>query len=127
MRARFSRTPACAKPTSARPRRERRIESKGRVTMPRSRAEFHTACPWAAALVACSIVCHAQDFPSRPIRLIVPQSPGGGTDILGRNVAQRLGEQLRQPAAVENRVGAGSLVGTAYFGRAPGDGHTTLV
>jgi tripartite-type tricarboxylate transporter receptor subunit TctC len=95
--------------------------------MPRSRAGFHTACLWAAALLACSLVCHAQDFPSRPIRLIVPQSPGGGTDILGRNVAQRLGEQLRQPAVVENRVGAGSLVGTEYVARAPADGHTLLV
>ncbi len=50
----------------------------------------------------CSLACQAQDFPSRPIRLIVPQAPGGGTDILGRNVAQKLGEQLRQPAIVEN-------------------------
>src|SRR3989441_6692113 len=95
--------------------------------MPLSRAELHTACLWAAALLACSVVCRAQDFPSRPIRLIVPQAPGGGTDILGRNVAQRLGEQLRQPAVVENRVGAGSLVGTEYVARAPADGHTLLV
>ncbi len=102
-------------------------KAKGRVTMPLSRAELHTACLWAAASLACSVVCHAQDFPSRPIRLIVPQAPGGGTDILGRNVAQRLGEQLRQPAVVENRVGAGSLVGTEYVARASADGYTLLV
>ena len=65
------------------------------------------SCAWRVAiLLLCSLACHAQDFPSRPIRLIVPQAPGGGTDILGRNVAQKLGEQLRQPAIVENRTGA---------------------
>ena len=72
-----------------------------------------------AILLLCSLACQAQDFPSRPIRLIVPQAPGGGTDILGRNVAQKLGEQLRQPAIVENRTGAGSLVGTEYVARGP--------
>ena len=83
------------------------------------------ACVAAATL--CSLACHAQDFPSRPIRLIVPQAPGGGTDILGRNVAQKLGELLRQPAIVENRTGAGSLVGTEYVAKAPADGYTLLV
>ncbi len=103
-------------------------KAKGRVTMPLLRAELRTACLWAAALLACSVVvCHAQDFPSRPIRLIVPQAPGGGTDILGRNVAQKLGELLRQAVVVENRVGAGSLVGTEYVARAPADGYTLLV
>jgi len=102
-------------------------KAKGRVTMPLSRAELHTACLWAAASLACSVVCHAQDFPSRPIRLIVPQAPGGGTDILGRNVAQKLGELLRQAVVVENRVGAGSLVGTEYVARAQADGYTLLV
>jgi len=80
-----------------------------------------------AAATLCSLACHAQDFPSRPIRLIVPQAPGGGTDILGRNVAQKLGELLRQPAIVENRTGAGSLVGTEYVAKAPADGYTLLV
>jgi len=84
------------------------------------------AC-FAAAILLCSLACHAQEFPSRPIRLIVPQAPGGGTDILGRNVAQRLGELLRQPAIVENRTGAGSLVGTEYVAKAPADGYTLLV
>ncbi len=82
---------------------------------------------WVAILLLCSLACRAQDFPSRPIRLIVPQAPGGGTDILGRNVAQKLGEQLRRPAIVENRTGAGSLVGTEYVAKAPADGYTLLV
>ncbi len=88
---------------------------------------FRGAAQWVAILLLCSFACQAQDFPSRPIRLIVPQAPGGGTDILGRNVAQKLAEQLRQPAIVENRAGAGSLVGTEYVAKAPADGYTLLV
>src|SRR3954470_8508257 len=52
----------------------------------------------------------AQDFPARPLRLIVPSPPGGGTDIIGRNVAQSMTERFRFPAYVENKPGAGSLV-----------------
>jgi tripartite-type tricarboxylate transporter receptor subunit TctC len=86
-----------------------------------------TLCLWAALLLSWSFACRAQDFPSRPVRLVVPQPPGGGTDILGRNVAQKLGALLRGAAVVENRVGAGSLVGTEYVARAPADGYTLLV
>jgi tripartite-type tricarboxylate transporter receptor subunit TctC len=69
----------------------------------------------------------AQDYPSRPVRVIVPQPPGGGTDILGRTVAQRLSELLRQPMVVENRAGAGSLIGTDFVAKAPADGYTIMV
>ena len=69
----------------------------------------------------------AQDFPNRPIRLVVPQAPGGGTDILARNMAQKLTEVLRQATVVENRPGAGSLVGTEFVAKAPADGHTLLM
>ena len=93
----------------------------------RERSTLSRPFGWAAALLLWSAFGHAQDFPSRPIRLIVPQAPGGGTDILGRNVAQKLGELLRQPTVVENRVGAGSLVGTEYVSRAAADGYTLLV
>jgi tripartite-type tricarboxylate transporter receptor subunit TctC len=68
-----------------------------------------------------------QEFPARPLRLIVPQPPGGGTDILARNVAQKLSEHLRQPAIVDNRPGAGSLIGTELAAKATPDGHTLLV
>jgi tripartite-type tricarboxylate transporter receptor subunit TctC len=69
----------------------------------------------------------AQDFPTRPVRLIVPIGPGGGTDILGRHVAQKLGERLKSSVVVENRPGAGSLVGTEYAAKAAPDGYTLLV
>ncbi len=69
----------------------------------------------------------AQDYPNRPLHLVVAQAAGGGNDKLGRHVAQKLSEILRQPVVVENRAGAGSLVGTEYVSRAPGDGYTLLV
>jgi tripartite-type tricarboxylate transporter receptor subunit TctC len=69
----------------------------------------------------------ADDFPVRPIRLVVPSPPGGGTDIIARNVAQKMTERLRFSAYVENKVGAGSLVGTEFVAKAPADGHTILV
>jgi len=68
-----------------------------------------------------------QDFPTRPLRVVVPQPPGGGTDIIARHIAQKLSEQLRQPAVVDNRPGAGSIVGTEIVARAAADGHTLLV
>ena len=62
--------------------------------------------------------------PSRPMRLIVPYTPGGGTDIVGRLIARALGDALGQPVAVENRPGASEMVGTEAVARAAPDGHT---
>lgn len=69
----------------------------------------------------------AQEFPNRPIRIVVPQAPGGGTDILARNLAVRLTELLKQNTVVENRTGAGSLIGTEFAARAPADGYTLMM
>ena len=69
----------------------------------------------------------AQDFPNRALRMIVPQPPGGGFDLTGRVVAQRLSEVLGQPVVVENRTGAGTLVGTEAAAKAAPDGYTLLV
>ncbi len=67
------------------------------------------------------------DFPNRPIRLIVPIAPGGGTDIIGRKVAHKLSDLLPQGVFVENKAGAGSLIGTEFVAKAPSDGYTLLV
>ncbi len=69
----------------------------------------------------------AQAFPSKPIRLVVPYPPGGGTDNLGRLVAKALGDRLGQAVVVENRGGAGGNIGAALVAQAPADGYTLLI
>ncbi|HYG55490.1 MAG TPA: tripartite tricarboxylate transporter substrate binding protein [Burkholderiales bacterium] len=69
---------------------------------------------------------HAQEYPSRPVTIIVPQAAGGANDILGRLVAQQLSQGLGQQFVVENRVGAGGNIGTAAAAKAPKDGYTLL-
>jgi len=69
----------------------------------------------------------AQDYPTKPIRLIVPFGAGGGSDFVGRLVGQKLTEQMGQSVVVENRPGAASLVGTELAAKAPADGYTLLL
>ena len=69
----------------------------------------------------------AQDYPSKPIRLVVPYPPGSGTDIVGRLLAQRLGESLGQQVYVDNRPGAGATIGTAFVAKGTPDGCTILM
>ena len=66
-------------------------------------------------------------YPSKPIRIIVPTAPGGGYDVIGRLVAERLGQELGQSIVVENRTGAGTLVGTQFVASAAPDGYTLVV
>jgi len=87
----------------------------------------------AAALLALVIAAwlapaasSAQDFPSRAITIIVAQPPGGGTDIISRIFAQQLSEQLGKPVVVENKPGAGTIVGTQAAAKSPPDGYTLL-
>jgi tripartite-type tricarboxylate transporter receptor subunit TctC len=70
---------------------------------------------------------HAQAYPNKPVRVIVPQPPGGGFDNVGRLLADRLGKQMGQGFVVENRPGSGTLVGTELAAKAAPDGYTLLV
>ena len=69
----------------------------------------------------------ATAYPNKPITIIVPQAPGGTNDIVGRVVAQRLGEQIKSSVIVENKPGAGGNIGTQFVANAPKDGHTLLM
>ena len=69
----------------------------------------------------------AADYPARAIKMIVPFAPGGGTDVLGRIIAQRLSEQWGQPVVVENQPGASGGIGTKAFVKAEPDGYTLLM
>ncbi len=88
------------------------------------------------ALLACAILAapftpyreaNAQDYPNRPIRLVVPFAPGGGSDFVGRLIGQKLTDQLGQQVVVDNRPGAASLVGTQIAARGAPDGYTLLL
>src|SRR3954452_21312349 len=68
----------------------------------------------------------AQDWPTRPIRAIIPFTAGSGSDIVGRTVLEQISKQIGQPIIVENRVGAGGTIGTAAVAKAEPDGYTFL-
>lgn len=80
-----------------------------------------------AAIAMSGISATAQDFPNKPIRIIVPYSAGGGTDAVARMMAQRLTVTLGQSVVVENRPGASANIGSEFVARAPADGYTILV
>jgi len=93
--------------------------------------------PCRAAVVAAAACCGlallggsaamAQAWPARPVRIVAPFAPGGSADTLGRIVAQKLTESLKQPFVVENRAGAGGLLGSELVAKAPPDGYTLVV
>ena len=81
-----------------------------------------------AAFAVAPFAAHAQsDYPSKPVRLIVPFPAGGSTDIVGRIVAQKLGEKLGQQVVVDNRGGAGGTIGTEAAAKAAPDGYTLVI
>jgi tripartite-type tricarboxylate transporter receptor subunit TctC len=81
----------------------------------------------AAIALLVSMTATAQNYPERPVRVVVPLSAGGSADIVGRQLAQKLGERLGQQFIIDNRPGAGSLIGTEIAARAPRDGYTLLL
>jgi tripartite-type tricarboxylate transporter receptor subunit TctC len=84
---------------------------------------------FAAIVAACSIsaVASAQDYPSKPVRIVVPFPAGGGTDILCRALGQKLAEQWKQPIIVDNRPGGGANIGAEHAARSPADGYTLFM
>lgn len=83
---------------------------------------FMAAATWLAAAPA-----HAQPFPAKSVRIIVPAGPGDGADIMARAVGQRLSERWRQPVVIENKPGAGGVLGTEVAVKASPDGYTLLM
>lgn len=79
----------------------------------------------AALLLACAV--HAQNYPNKPVRIIVPFAPGGATDIVTRIVAQRLAEVWKQSVVVDNRAGAGGNIGADLAAKATPDGYTLFM
>src|SRR5687767_5604975 len=83
------------------------------------------------ALAACLVLAcgfaAAQRYPERPVRMVVPFQPGGGSDTVGRALARGMSERLGQQVVVENRVGAAGSIGAEYAARAPADGYTILL
>lgn len=91
---------------------------------------LHVVCRFAATILAMAIATShamAQPYPSRAVRFIVPAPPGGGADILTRTLGQRLGEAWGQQFVIDNRAGAGGIVGTELAAKALPDGHTIVM
>ncbi len=93
------------------------------------RIPFRAAMTAAAAIIGLTApnALHAQSYPTRPVTFVVPSAAGGGTDTLARIIGDQLSKQLGQGFVVENRTGAGMLVGTAAVAKAAPDGYTILV
>src|SRR4051794_31316098 len=91
--------------------------------MSRVRAGFLILAAWLGA----AATAHAQDWPSRPVKIIIPLGPGGGGDVFSRLLAEELQKRLGQPFVVENRPGGGLNIGTRACAESPPDGYTFCV
>jgi tripartite-type tricarboxylate transporter receptor subunit TctC len=81
----------------------------------------------AAIALAAAAPAYSQNYPTKPVRIIAPFAPGGGTDFIARQVADRLGQKLGQPVLVDNRPGAGGNLGAELAIKSPADGYTLLL
>src|SRR5262245_36460013 len=103
----------------------RRREVPGRMRMPKLHASLLTAL---GLLLALSTAVAAQDYPTKPVRLIIPFPPGGSNDVVGRLIATHLSERSGKQVVVDNRgAGAGGVVGSEVAANAPRDGYTLLI
>ena len=93
---------------------------------PRERRRLLTAgAAWALAVAAPP--ARGQDYPAKPVKLVIPFPAGGSSDGIGRQLADKLGYVLRQPVVVENKGGAGGIIGTDYVAKQPPDGYTLVL
>ena len=92
-----------------------------------SSSRFSSVALMAFALSCILGIARAQEFPNRPIRIVVPFAPGGGTDVLTRILAQQVSEEFKQQVIVENKPGAGGALGAGLVAKAPADGYTLYV
>ncbi len=81
----------------------------------------------AVALALSSGLAHAQSYPNRPVKIVVPFAAGGPADNYARFMAQRLSDELKQPFVIDNKPGAGSIIGTDFAAKSPADGYTLLM
>jgi tripartite-type tricarboxylate transporter receptor subunit TctC len=81
----------------------------------------------AVALALGSGLAHAQSYPNRPVKIVVPFAAGGPADNYARFMAQRLTDELKQPFVIDNKPGAGSIIGTDFAAKSPADGYTLLM
>lgn len=102
--------------------------NRGAMTVARQRAHRSSAMRACSLVIGMASACTlAQSYPHKPIRYIVPFAAGGATDITTRIVAQPLAESLGKPIVVDNRPGAGAIVGTSLLAKAPPDGYTLIM
>ena len=94
--------------------------------LPTARMQVARCCALVLLCGVAAVPAHAQEYPRKTIRIVVPFTAGGGTDTLARMLAQRLNEAWGQPAVVENRLGAAGTLGAGFVAKSPPDGYTLL-
>ena len=95
-----------------------------RLVTQHPRRQILSLAAGAAAMPAVSRTAWAQAYPSRPIKIVVPYAPGGSSDVIARNLAERMRVSLGQPVVIENMTGAGGTIGTGRVAGAAPDGYT---